>query len=249
MSAQTFENPIDQHHYDVISERIGLRRLEVEAAERAGVEPPPVEPPAEQPLEAEQPAESLRDLAIEQAALKLLSERVAAATKDVKKRTQAALDLAAKRDGVERIVAELPNGQAVATVGLRKGETGPVVVDEDAFARWVRQTFPDEQWTETRIVRTVKPWKAAEFLAEMDAAGAPRIVVEAEQVDAVTAEVIADAVVHDVPGVLIKPTRARTHAITWRKEGREAVAEAWRNGRLTGQMSALMAPPEKGDAA
>jgi len=179
--------------------------------------------------------ESLRDLALEEAALKLLAERVAAAQKDVKKRTQAALDRAAERDGVERVVAELPGGQQVATVSLRKGETGPVVVDEDAFARWVRQTFPDEEWTETRIVRTVKPWKAAEFLAEMEAAGA------AQLADKETGEV------HDVPGVMIKPTRARTHAITWRKDGRTAVAEAWRTGTLARQMAALTAG--EGDAA
>lgn len=179
----------------------------------------------------------MRDLAVEEAALKLLSERVAAAQKDVKARTQAALDRAAKRDGVERVVAELPDGQQVATISLRKGETGPVVVDEDAFARWVRATFPDQQWTETRIVRTVKPWKAAEFLAEMDAAKS------AQLADKTTGEV------RDVPGVMIKPTRARTHAITWRKEGRDAVAEAWRTGTLTRHMAALMAPPERGDAA
>lgn len=239
------DDPIAQHHYDTITERLGVKRLEVEEAaraEEAGEEQPPA---AEQ---AEQPVESMRELALEQAALKLLAERVAAATKDVKKRTQAALDRAAARDGVERIVAELPGGQAVATVGLRKGESGPVVVDEDAFARWVRATFPDEEWTETRIVRTVKPWKAAELLAEMDAARAPRIVVEAEQVDTTSGEVIADAVVHDVPGVLIKPTRARTHAITWRKDGRDAVAEAWRTGALTRHMAALMTPPAKESA-
>lgn len=175
----------------------------------------------------EPPAESLRDLALEEAALKLLAERVAAAQKDVKARTQAALDRAAERDGVERIVAALPDGQAVATIGLRKGETGPVVTDEDALARWLRATFPDEQWTETRIVRTVKPWKLAELMAEMEAAGATKVA------DKTTGEV------HDVPGVAIKPTRARTHAITWRKNGREAVAEAWRAGALARQMAAL----------
>ncbi|MFE7782067.1 hypothetical protein [Streptomyces nigrescens] len=180
----------------------------------------------------QQPAESLRDLATQAAVLKLLAERVAAAQKDVRKRTQAALDTAAARDGVERIAAELPGGQAVATIGLRKGETGPVVVDEDAFARWVRATFPDEEWTETRIVRTVKPWKAAELLAEMDAAGTAQIA------DKVTGQV------HTVPGVTIRPTRARTHGITWRKGGKDATAEAWRTGALAAQLAAITAGKE-----
>ncbi|MER0481614.1 hypothetical protein ABR737_25305 [Streptomyces sp. Edi2] len=194
----------------------------------------------------EQSAESLRDLAVEAAALKLLAERVVVARKDVQARTQRALDAAAERDGVERVAATLPGGETVATISLRKGETGPVVVDEDAFARWVRQTFPDEQWTETAIVRRVRPWKAAELLAEMAAAGAARVVV-AEQVDEKTGEVVADAV-HDVPGVAIKPTRARTHAVTWRKGGKDATAEAWRTGALAGQLAALTAR-EEGTAA
>lgn len=177
----------------------------------------------------EQPVESLRELATQAAVLKLLAERVTAAQKDVRKRTQAALDAAAERDGVERIAAELPTGEAVATIGLRKGETGPVVVDEEALARWVRATWPDEPWTETRIVRTVKPWRLAELLGEMEAAGATKVV------DKTTGEVL------DVPGVVIKPTRARTHGITWRKGGKDATAEAWRTGVLADQLAAITA--------
>ncbi|CAM3459433.1 MULTISPECIES: hypothetical protein [Streptomyces] len=181
---------------------------------------------------AEQPIESLRDLAQQAAVLKLLAERVAAAQKDVRKRIQIALDAAAERDGVERITAELPTGEAVATIGLRKGETGPVVVDEEALARWVRATWPDEQWTETRIVRTVKPWKLAELLGEMEAAGAAKVA------DKATGEI------HEVPGVVIKATRARTHGITWRKGGKEATAAAWRTGALAGQLAAITAGEE-----
>ncbi|KUN96169.1 hypothetical protein [Streptomyces caeruleatus] len=187
----------------------------------------------EQPA-AEQPVESLRDLATEEAVLKLLAERVAAAQKDVKARTQKALDAAAKRDGTERVGAFLPDGEQVATISLRKGETGPVVKDMEALARWVRQQWPDEEWTETRIVRTVKDWKLAELLAEMDAAGAAKLV------DKVTGEVL------DVPGVRIEPTRARTHAITWRTDGRAKVAQAWRTGALSKQLAAITAG---GDAA
>ncbi|EFL21870.1 LigA protein [Streptomyces himastatinicus ATCC 53653] len=181
----------------------------------------------------EQPVESLRDLATQEAVLKLLAERVAAAQKDVKARTQKALDAAQKRDGTERVGAYLPTGEQVATISIRKGETGPVVEDEEALARFVRQQWPDEEWTETRIVRTVKPWKLAELLGEMDAAGVAKLV------DKVTGEVL------DVPGVVIKPTRARTHGITWRTGGKVATAEAWRTGALAGQLAAITAGGEK----
>jgi hypothetical protein len=220
----TFADPTTQHHYDTITERLGVQRLAVEADTADG---------REQTFDSEptvaQPAESLRDLATEAAVLKLLSERVAAAQKDVKARTQRALDAAAQRDGTERVVASLPSGEEVATISLRKGETGPVVTDEEALARWIRQTWPDEEWTTTRIVREVKPWKLAELIGEMEAAGAAKLV------DRATGEVL------DVPGVLIKPTRARTYAITWRKGGKDATAEAWRTGALAGQLAAITA--------
>lgn len=185
---------------------------------------------AEQPEQAaEQPVESLRDLAIEEAALDLLAARVAAAKKDVRARTQAALDRAAARDGVERVAATLPNGEQVATISLRKGESGPVVTDEEALARWLRQTWPDQEWTETRIVRTVKPWKLAELVAQMEAVGAAKIP------DPTTGEVL------EPPGVVWKPTRARTHSLTWRKGGKDATAEAWRTGALAHQLAAITA--------
>ncbi|MFD6873252.1 MULTISPECIES: hypothetical protein [unclassified Streptomyces] len=186
----------------------------------------------------ETPAPSLRELAIEEAALDLLAGRVADAKKDVRKRMQGALDAAAQRDGVDRVAATLPNGETVATISLRAGATGPVVTDEDALARWLHKTYPDEQWTTVRVIREVKPWKLAELVAQMDAAQAAQVH------DTDTGEV------HDVPGVLIKPTRARTHTLLWKKTGKAetgkaAVGEAWRSGALTRYMTALTAPEKE----
>ncbi|MER6196739.1 hypothetical protein ABT234_05080 [Streptomyces sp. NPDC001586] len=186
--------------------------------------------------EADQDAPTLRELALEEAALDLLAARVATAKKDVRTRMQMALDAAAKRDGVERVVATLPNGETVATISLRAGATGPVVTDEEALARWLRQTYPDQDWTTTRIVREVRPWKLAELVAQMDAAQAAQIL------DEDTGEV------HDVPGVIIKPTRARTHGLTWKKGGKELTGEAWRSGALRRYMQALTAAPEEATA-
>lgn len=190
----------------------------------------------------EHPGPSLRDLALEEAALDLLADRVSKAKKDVRARMQAALDTAARADGVDRVAATLPTGETVATVSVRPGATGPVVTDEEALARWLRATWPEQDWTTTRLVREVRPWKLAELVAQMDAAQAAKVV------DAETGEI------HDVPGVVIKPTRARTHALLWKKTGKAdtgkaAVGEAWRNGTLTRYMTALTAAPEEEQAA
>lgn len=194
--------------------------------------------------DAEQPVESLRDLAVEEAALDLLAARVAAAKKNVRARMQTALDRAAKRDGVERVAAELPNGQTVATISLRRGTTGPVVTDPEAFARWVAARWPErrQEFTETRVVRTVKEWRAAELVAEMAALDLSldgKGTRPAMWPDPDTGELV------EVPGVLIKPTSARTHSLTWRKDGKEATAEAWRTGTLAHQFAAITAGGEK----
>ncbi|MFE5674506.1 hypothetical protein ACFQ7B_00245 [Streptomyces erythrochromogenes] len=231
MSEPTVAEQIAQHHQDVITERIGVRRLAIEAGQVEDHDQAPA-------ADAAPAAPTLRELALEEAALDLLAGRVADAKKDVRKRMQAALDAAASRDGVERVVATLPNGEPVATISLRPGATGPVVTDEEALARWLRRTYPEQDWTTSRIVREVRPWKLAELIAQMDAAKATQIV------DPDTGEV------HDVPGVLIKPTRARTHSLLWKKTGkaetgRAAMGEAWRTGALTRYMHALTAPEEE----
>lgn len=154
MSEQTLTEQIDQHHHDVITERLGVKRLAVEAGEVTDHDQAPAG-------EADQDAPTLRELALEEAALDLLAARVATAKKDVRARMQTALDAAARRDGVERVVATLPSGETVATISLRAGATGPVVTDEEALARWLRQTYPDQDWTTTascaRSVRGSSP--------------------------------------------------------------------------------------------
>ncbi|APD18568.1 hypothetical protein SEA_PICARD_38 [Streptomyces phage Picard] len=195
--------------------------------------------------DVEQPVASLRDLAMEAAALDVLAARVAAAKKDVRARLQAALDDAARRDGVERVAAELPDGRAVATVSLRKGSVGPVVVDEDTFARWVAARWPEQrqEFTETRVVRTVKAWRAAELVGEMAALDLSiepgKSTRPAMWADPDTGELV------EVPGVLIKPVSARTHSLTWRKDGKAMTAEAWRTGGRARQFAALTTGTEK----
>ncbi|MFZ3471436.1 hypothetical protein ACODT4_20625 [Streptomyces sp. 2.9] len=229
MSEPSVAEQIAQHHHDVITERIGVQRLAVEAGEVGDHDQAPA-------VEPEQDAPTLRELALEEAALDLLAARVATAKKDVRARMQTALDAAARRDGVERVVATLPDGETVATISLRAGATGPVVTDEEALARWLRQTYPAQDWTTTRVVREVRPWKLAELVAQMDAAQAAQVL------DPETGEL------HDVPGVRIKPVRARTHALVWKKTGKAAVGQAWRSGALTRYMTALTTAPEKESA-
>lgn len=188
----------------------------------------------------------LKELAAERAALDLIAERVMEAKKDVARRMQAALDAADKDHGQDRVTASLPDGTDVATITLRKGAVGPVVTDAEAFAVWVRDTFGAEA-VATRIVREVRPWKAAEVLAAMDALGLGMAPVgqpmrAAQWADPETGEIV------DVPGVHIKPTSARTHARTWKKGGKDALIAAYLSGELTDVMHRALGPSQAADA-
>lgn len=197
-------------------------------------------------------SESLRDLANERAAIDLMIDRLMTAKKGNAKRMQAALDAADKETGQERVAACLPSGEEVATISLKKGSVGPVVTDAEAFAVWVRDTFPNDEVTTVRVVREVKPWKSAELIAAMDAiglgmAGPGEPLRPAQWANPETGELI------DVPGVHIKPTVARTHQRRWKPGGAERLLAAYLAGELTEVMQRAIGPAdvdaESGEAA
>ena len=82
----------------------------------------------------------------------------------------------------------------------------------------MRENFATE--IERRFVTEVREAFTKKILAELTAAGGT------EWADPET------GVIHDVPGVAIAPARARTHAVRFKKDGRDQVMQAWREGRL-----------------
>ncbi|WP_432155550.1 hypothetical protein [Streptomyces sp. bgisy153] len=116
------------------------------------------------------------------------------------------------------------------TVTRVGGEAEAEVTDREAFAAWVRDTYP-EHWnfriiparTEVEVDQTF----TAAVLAAVDAAGTPRYA------DPESGEI------HDVPGVRIVPKRRRYWRWLFTRtskrqplDGRELVAEAIEAGRL-----------------
>lgn len=157
----------------------------------------------------------LAQLALEEAALKALADTVNDRLKEVKNAMQEQL----VNNGISKVTASLPDGTKVATISRSDAKPAAVVVDEDAFLKWVQSVARDE--VSTRLVTEVRPAYRASVLAQMTAAGVARIV------DTTTGEL------HDVPGVEVKATRALTHSVRPSTGGKEAIAQAWRTGQLT----------------
>ncbi|MCX5336943.1 hypothetical protein [Streptomyces sp. NBC_00140] len=156
----------------------------------------------------------LAQLALEEAALKALSDTVNDRLKEVKNAMQEQL----VGNGISKVTASLPDGTKVATISRSDAKPAAVVIDDDAFLTFVRGIAPSE--VTTRLVTEIRPAYRTTLLAQMTAAGVARIV------DTDTGEL------HDVPGVEIKPTRALTHSVRTATGGKEAIAEAWRTGAL-----------------
>ncbi|WP_406014357.1 hypothetical protein OG520_22300 [Streptomyces sp. NBC_00984] len=126
----------------------------------------------------------------------------------------------------------LPDGETkFATVTRVGGETEAQVTDREAFHAWVRDTYPD-QWS-FKIV-------PARTETVVDGAFADRVLA------AVTAANVAEyadpesGVVHDVPGVAIRPTRKAYFRWLFTRtsksqplDGRELAAQAIRAGQIS----------------
>jgi PIN domain nuclease of toxin-antitoxin system len=162
---------------------------------------------------------SLKEAAAREAYLKTLLDVVNDAYKEARAETQTLLDTAAEETGARQVAVTLPDGPDIATVSLASGETAAKVIDEDKFTAWVRENFASE--IERRFVTTVREAFTKKLLAELTAAGGT------EWPDPET------GVIHEVPGVAIAPARARTHAVRFKKDGREQVMAAWREGRIS----------------
>ncbi|MES9522401.1 hypothetical protein [Streptomyces capoamus] len=162
---------------------------------------------------------NLKEAAAREAALKTLLDTVKDAYEDARKETRTALEAAAETTGVRQVAVALPDGPDIATVSLSSGEAAAKIVDEDAFTAWVLANYGSE--IERKFITTVRAAFTDRLLKQMTAAGA------AEYADPET------GVIHEVPGVQIAPARARTHSVRFKKDGREQVMQAWREGRLT----------------
>jgi hypothetical protein len=156
----------------------------------------------------------MQQLALEEAALKALSDAITDRLKEVKAEMQEALETT----GASRVEAKLPDGTKVATISRTEPKPAAVVVDPEKFLAWAREHSPAN--ITSRLVTEVRPAYQAALLAELTAVGAP------VWADKETGEAI------DVDGVEIKATRGRTHSVRPVDGGREAIAEAWRTGAL-----------------
>ncbi|MEU1309434.1 hypothetical protein ABZ419_11140 [Streptomyces cinnamoneus] len=157
----------------------------------------------------------MQRLALEEAALKALADEVGDRLKTVRASMQEAMETS----GASRVEALLPGGPKVATISRTSPRPEAVVTDQAEFLAWVREHSPAN--ITSRLVTEVRPAFQSALLAEMTAAGI------AQWADRETGEV------HEVPGVEIRATRGRTHSVRPVDGGREAIAEAWRDGRLT----------------
>ncbi|MFM9613886.1 hypothetical protein [Streptomyces niveiscabiei] len=194
------------------------------------------EPQAEVRPTAPDPVD-VRDAVTRQAVLGALLDHVKDAYKDAKKAADDLLDKSHKAGGTTQVEALLPDGTKVGTSSRSGGEREAQVTDAEAFRAWVRDHFPTEHVVEfvpARVITSVRPGFAVKVLAEATAAGASRYVDT------------ASGVVHDVPGVDLKPSRAASHRLTYTRgskaqptSGRDLVAAAWRAGALVEFLPAL----------
>ncbi len=167
---------------------------------------------------------------------------------DVNREAAQLLDQQYKATRSTKADVTLDDDTKFANVTRVGGEAEAQVTDREAFAAWVRDHYP-EHWdfriiparTETVVDQTF----ASTVLAAVDAAGTPQFA------DPESGEV------HDVPGVMIRPTRSRYYRWTFTRpskrqplDGRALVADAVKAGALDvdAPLAIEAAPAEDGPA-
>lgn len=161
---------------------------------------------------------SLREAAARETYLKTLLDVVNDAYKAARTETQRELDAAAQDSGTRQAAVSLPDGPDIATVSLSSGEAAAKVIDDEAFTDWVRKHYATE--IERRFITEVRAAFRDKVLGALTASGGT------DWADPET------GVIHEVPGVAIAPSRARTHSLRFKAGGRDQVMAAWRAGQL-----------------
>lgn len=168
-----------------------------------------------------EPARTADDAARDYIVLKVLADQVKEAIERVQAEAKDALKVGA------RWPAQLPDGTKIGGVTYAEGSKGKAyVANEHAFTSWVRDNFPTEIETVTRV----RPAYQSRVLDEVTAQGG--------RIDAATGEI------SDVPGVDIAADGTAFITHNKARGAAELVAQAWRAGVLS-PLRAI----EGGDAA
>lgn len=155
---------------------------------------------------------NLKDATLRSAVTKLLLDELKAADIDGRAATLGMLLAAHEGLGLKSVRVDLPDGTHVANATLPQAKD-KVVIDDTAFLKMVDAEHPEE------IVKTVNPAyrKAVEKC----------LVVDGDQVvDTRTGEPVTWAAVRRAPA------QPSYFTVTFEKDGREAIKQAWRDGRL-----------------
>jgi hypothetical protein len=160
---------------------------------------------------------NLKNIATRTAVLSAIAEAVDKELKAAKRELQEGLKAAKSETGTQKISIALEEGQDIGSVTLVQPNAAATVTDPDKFLAWVREVRPTE--VATRLVTEVRPAWQALVLKQITAAGT------AEWADP------ENGVIHTVPGVELQGRAAYTR-MTVPDVGRDAIAEAWRTGKL-----------------
>lgn len=172
---------------------------------------------------------SLPDAAARVAVLTALRDAIADELTSAKGELSAGLGALHREFGTDRVAAEIPGGEKVGTITWVPATTRFRVSDEAAFAEWVLANHP----TEVRTVLQVRSvWQTVYLKDGLRAQGAVAI-------DRETGEI--------VPGVEAFDSAAYPR-LNFAVSGRQEVAAAWRDGKITTRFLAVLPPsPTEGE--
>ena len=161
---------------------------------------------------------NVKEAAARAAVLDTLHKAIGDELKAAKRDLEDGLRAEKARAGTQKVAISLAEGQDIGTASLVQPKAAAVIIDDETVKQWLVDNYGSE--IERRFVTEVRASFTARLLKEMTAAGV------AQWADPTTGEI------HDVPGVEMQGRAAYTR-MTVPDEGKAAISEAWRDGRLS----------------
>lgn len=161
---------------------------------------------------------NVKEAAARAAVLDTLHKAIGDELKAAKRELEDGLRAAKAETGTQKVAISLDEQQDIGTASLVQPNAAAVVTDAEKFKAWVMDHYASE--IERRFVTEVRAAFTARLLKEMTAAGV------AQWADPETGEI------HDVPGVELQGRVAYTR-VTVPEAGKQAIAQAWADGRLS----------------
>ena len=179
---------------------------------------------------------TFRDLNLRIALLKAIADDIVQQMADERDGHRDLLVKKYAEDGVKSFDVRLPNGTKVSSISLAIPKDSTTVTDDAALIAWAKDNAPDllREVTIPAVPEQVIPAQPERTEIHLDPKRVTELLERVKPIDSSGGEVVDPDTAQVVDGITYEPGgQPRSFSVHYEKEGREALALAYRAGELS----------------